>query len=200
MESLRLFVAVALPQEIRAGLAEQARALQKRLSGPTQRAVRWSAADKLHLTLRFLGDTPAGKVNGLSAALRAEVRAYPPCVLEIGGLGAFPTLRRPRVVWVGVRADAQLLRLQKGLEAAVVALGFAPEPRPFSPHLTLARIAPEASAAALAEISQTLGNLPPLGLGSLTVTQVHLYRSDLRPEGAVYTVLGNMKLVGLTGA
>jgi 2'-5' RNA ligase len=155
-------------------------------------SVAWVAPDNLHLTVKFLGGVEPGQVEAVTAALRATVSATPPFELAIAGLGAFPTASRPRVIWAGVSGGREpVCRLAGEVEAALEPLGFAPESRPFSPHLTLGRIReprPDRRLAAL--IARGAGR----AFGDLRVTSVSLMRSVLGPGGPRYSELAAVAL------
>lgn len=134
MTSLRLFVAIPLEEEVRTALHAAAAPLRDAAPG-----LRWTPAGRLHLTVKFLGDTPQDRVGPLEGALRDVARAHAAVPLVIRGAGAFPTLRRPRVVWAGVDPAPRLELLQHDVESAFAALGIPVEGRAFRPHVTLAR-------------------------------------------------------------
>lgn len=181
---MRLFVALALPAAVREALA----ATQARLQRDAH-PVRWSDITKLHLTLQFLGETDAAVVAPLLAGLaRLEVA---PLRLTLSGLGAFPGLQQPRVIWAGVAGDIDALgQLQAAVVELTRTLGFAVEPRSFVPHLTLGRVRSEARPAQLRALAATLRAAeppPPLGWQA---GQPILYQSTLTPHGPSYTALG----------
>ncbi len=184
METIRAFIAIELAKEIQSGLERVLSLLR-----PSTRALRWVPAGNIHLTLKFLGDTPVEKIEELKKALEGEVRHHPPFEIQVGTLGAFPNPHRPRVVWVGVQAPADLARLAAGVENATRPLGFPTEERPFSPHLTLGRVSQHAAPDEIRALAELLAKTRVDTLGSCGVNQVHLFRSDLRPSGAVYTSL-----------
>jgi 2'-5' RNA ligase len=186
MSVIRAFIAVELPPEITACLAQVIGQLQDHLKGVP---VRWVAPENIHLTLKFLGDVSPGNLHLLTDMLRAEADTQ--CALEIsvGGVGAFPKVRNPRVIWVGVEAPQELHALQRGIEAQTTRLGYAPDDRRFSPHLTLGRVAHNASSSDVRQIGDVLNHYKVGFLGAAKVRVVHLFRSDLQPSGAVYTKL-----------
>jgi RNA 2',3'-cyclic 3'-phosphodiesterase len=102
--------------------------------------VRWVAADALHVTLHFLGSVQAERVAAIDNALRDVAARYQPFAMHVRGLGAFPNVQRPRVLWIGVEPDPPLLALQRDVAAALAAIGFAPDARGWSPHITIARV------------------------------------------------------------
>jgi 2'-5' RNA ligase len=134
---MRLFIALNFPHELRVALHEAAAPL--RSLAP---AARWTAAARLHLTMKFLGEEPAELGASLAPVLDAAGARHAPIDLSIEGIGAFPNFRRPRVVWAGIGASRALVALQRDIDDVCAALGLAREDRPFHPHVTLARIGP----------------------------------------------------------
>jgi 2'-5' RNA ligase len=123
----------------------------------------------------------------LKKIVRAETNRCPGFEISVGNLGAFPSTSRPRVVWVGVEAPQELFTLQRGIENEAAQLGYAPENRPFSPHLTLGRLSRNARTEQIRDVGESLVKYKIGFLGLTRVNEVHLYKSDLRPGGAVYT-------------
>jgi 2'-5' RNA ligase len=153
--------------------------------------VKWTAPNSIHLTLKFLGEIESGVLPSLKAALARAAASHAPFDLTIRGLGAFPGLSNPRVVWCGLDGDvARLAALRQAAEEASVSLGFAPEERPFRPHLTLGRAKGHRNLQALADCIR-IGS--PLEC-SFRVDHFHIYRSTLKPAGAVYDVLERISL------
>jgi len=141
---VRLFLALNLPSELRAAADSAAEPLRAALP-----VVAWVAPDNLHLTVKFLGERPAEDAATLAAALEPIARRHGAQTVDVGRPGAFPTLRRPRVIWLGVRPDAKLELLHHDVELACAGLGYALEGRPFRPHVTLGRVRAGAAAGAL---------------------------------------------------
>jgi len=158
----------------------------ERLRG-TARGVAWVAPENLHLTLKFLGSVDETGLAALTSALTSAVTGLAAFDAEVRGLGAFPTPTRPRVVWAGIAAGAPALVDVAGrVEAALAALGFPPDERPFSPHVTLGRVRQPGRAPALAgALAAGAGR----AFGRTRVGRVSLMRSDLSPRGARYTEL-----------
>jgi 2'-5' RNA ligase len=190
MQMLRTFIAVELDARLKTALTEIQASLRDSVS---PRAIRWVQPEGIHLTLKFLGDTPLDKIEGIKAALARAAGQVAPFTFTVGGVGCFPDLRRPRVVWVGVHEPTgSLARLWQAVESQVSPLGFPTEKRPFSPHLTMGRVQRYASGSELREIGQVVAAsaAAPAGpLGEMTATAVAYIKSDLRSGGAVYTTL-----------
>jgi len=179
MTTIRAFIAIDLPPTVKAALAGVAATLGGRVP---RGAVRWVRPEQMHLTLRFLGDTPAGRLPALAAALNTLAAGHTPFTLHLSDVGCFPNARRPRVVWVGLGGEeAKLTALVSTLEAALRPLGWPPEDNPFRAHLTLGRVKDERASQGI----DWSADVPAL---EVPVTAVHLIESQLRPDGAVYTV------------
>ncbi len=160
--------------------------------------LRWVPVENIHLTLKFLGDVSPRNLELIQSLLDSEARVYPPFEFGVGTLGAFPNDRHPRVIWVGVQGPRALFDLHQGIENALARLGYPPERREYQPHLTLARVARNASADAIRRIRDVLrAHKAKVGyLGSVYVDEIYLYRSDLHPQGAKYTRLYTVRLQG----
>lgn len=184
MSVIRAFIAIELPQPIHQRLDEVIGNFKKQLEGAP---IRWVPGQNIHLTLKFLGDVSLANLDLLTKALKNEIAGHTPFEISVGGLGAFPVMRRPRVIWVGVEAPPELAAVQSGVENAMARLGYAREERPFSPHLTLGRVSRNANSADLRRIASVLETSKVSFLGAARAEEVCLFRSDLRPSGAVYT-------------
>lgn len=185
MTLLRAFIAIEIPLPVREALCEEIAPLQKEI-GDT---VRWVPMENMHLTLKFLGDVSASKVEMLSEMLRAEADLFHCFELHLEGLGAFPNLKRPRVLYVGMQAPVTLEALQRGIESASRRLGYESEERGFSPHLTIGRVKQNINSSDQQTIRRALEQTRIDSPGIARVDSVHLYKSDLRPTGSVYTRL-----------
>ena len=186
MTSLRAFIAVEIPSSIQQAIFACTDELQRMFGSSL---VRWVAVKNLHLTLKFLGDVSPANVNMLSDMLTTEAAHTAPFSLHISGLGSYPTPRRARVIWVGINAPAALLALQRGIESASARLGYETEERSFSPHLTIGRVKQPLSAADQQTVRLALERTQVGDIGEVEVDAVHLFKSDLKPSGSVYTRL-----------
>ena len=191
MERIRSFIAIELPEEIRAELTS----LEQRLQAGQHTFVKWVHPDGVHLTLKFLGSIGADLVPEIVEVMNRVARPASPMSLQIGGLGAFPSWNRPQVVWVGMGGEVdRLAKLQNNLESALTRLGFARESRAFKAHLTLGRVRDQASSRdrqRLAEWSRSVGFESGL---SFEARALSLMRSQLTPGGAIYTRLASAGL------
>lgn len=176
---IRAFVALELDASMRERIAETMADLRRRIPG-----VRWVSTDGLHLTLRFLGHAPPHVLAGLEPDLQRAAAACPPGEARVAGLGMFPERGSPRVLWLAISLPSPGLDLQGACEAAAVRAGFPREDRAFRPHLTLGRWRDRAPRP----------ELPSVDLGMTALERLVLFRSELRPQGAVYTPLATFPL------
>jgi RNA 2',3'-cyclic 3'-phosphodiesterase len=185
MSLLRAFIAVELPLEIRQAVCTATSKLQKEIGA----LVRWVPMENMHLTLKFLGDVSPANVELISQMLHAETDLFNCFDLRLSGLGSFPSLKRPRVLYIGIQAPAALESLQRGIDSASRRLGYESEERGFSPHLTIGRVKQNASATEQQIIRRALEMTKIDSLGTARVDSVELFKSDLKPTGSVYTQL-----------
>ena len=190
-EQIRSFVAIELPEEAKEGLVR----LKKELERDEHKFVKWVDPRGIHLTLKFLGNIPSKQAAEITEAIEGAAQGISPFHLEIGGLGAFPSLRQARVFWVGIGGEVEKLsRLQQNIDSALAALRFAKEERPFVPHLTLARIRQGASPLERRSFGELVGSTVFEDKYHVTVESISLMRSQLTPAGAIYTRLSLVRL------
>lgn len=195
MQLLRLFIALDLTTEVRAALADLQDDLRRRLP---PNAVRWTNPDGIHLTLKFLGDTPADQVAAIAQAMAAAAGGFAPFSFTVAGLGCFPNARRANVLWAGVpEVPKALAGLQRAADLQLTRLGYDKEPRRFSPHLTLGRINKRISSGDREKLAGVIAQTQVGALGTVPVAEVVLFQSDLRPGGAIHTALARAKLTGI---
>lgn len=186
---MRTFVALNLPPKERERIH---RALGRlRDSGFP---VRWVEAENLHVTLKFLGEVRPEVLPRVEEALEKVAEGTPPLVLHLEGFGAFPTVRRPRVIWMGVEATPVLRCLKQDLEWALADLGFETETRAFHPHLTLGRADPGDGAGAFRELDERVAGMDVTA--SVHVATLDLMRSQLSRSGAHYHVMSSARFEG----
>jgi 2'-5' RNA ligase len=194
---LRLFIAIELTAEIKQGLARLQDDLKHQLP---PKAVRWTNPDGIHLTLKFLGDTPTDKVAPVSQAIDQAAAGFGPFTCNVAGFGCFPNPRQANVLWVGMAEMPKALAgLQRAVDLRMHTLGYEKETRPFSPHLTLGRVNKTISTAERQKLAEVIAKTQVGQLGIVLVHEVILFQSDLRPTGAVYTTLARAALSGATG-
>jgi RNA 2',3'-cyclic 3'-phosphodiesterase len=181
---MRLFTGFDLPPAV----VRTLEALLDRLR-PAAR-VKWSPLANLHVTIRFIGEWPEHRLPDLQRALGALPK-HPPIPIHVRNLGFFPNPHSPRVLWAGVEASPDLAALASETDRVLERLDLKPEGRPFSPHLTLARIKEPVP---LQKLRETVAALPSLDFGSFSADRFFLYRSRLGPAGSVYTKLAEFPL------
>lgn len=186
---IRSFLAIELPAAIFRRLQE----VQKDLK-LSSADVRWVHTEKIHLTLKFFGNIEEIKVDPIIQSIGDPVRKTPPFSLSVRGMGAFPNVRNPRVIWVGlVDGTGVLIPLQKDMDASFEKLGFPSEDRPFQPHLTLGRVK---SNRGREDLIKSLEKHREEEFGDFAVERLVLFRSDLKPTGPIYTPLREVRLGG----
>ena len=182
MEEIRSFIAIEIPPPLKSRMEEIQRELRR-----TDADVKWVRPEAVHLTLKFLGAIRQEEVEKISLALAPVVAGEESFEVRVQGMGCFPNPRNPRVVWLGVdRGKENLAFLQKAIEKKMSELSFPAEGRPFSPHLTLGRVR---SPKGKAGLTQALEKHQGVEIGIFQAREVILFRSELRPAGAVYTKL-----------
>jgi 2'-5' RNA ligase len=183
---IRAFIAITPPPMLQQAFREVGTAFQGL-------PVRWVQPEQVHLTLKFLGDVSAEQIVSMRQALEHAARDLAPFTVGAQSLGCFPNTSRPRILWMGLDDPQQVLSdLQQRVEAALRVLGFAPEARPFRPHLTLARFQEGSRVPRLLSLLQAYREHV---FGDLPVTQMHLFQSQLRQEGVLYTIIHSITLL-----
>jgi len=191
MEQVRSFIAIELPDELKVGLTQ----LQNRLKSGNQSSVKWVDPYSIHLTLKFLGSIAVDRISEIIGVMEEAAQGIPPFHLEVKDLGVFPNLRRVQVAWVGIRGEVdKLSQLQQNLESNLARLGFAPESRPFTPHLTLARLRNRASLDERQSFGQLIATTRFEAAYTIKVDAISLMRSQLTREGAIYSRISSVGL------
>ncbi len=191
MEQIRCFIAIELPDEIKTGLVQ----LQAQLKSGDQPWVKWVDPYSIHLTLKFLGNVAVDRIGKITGAMGEAVQGASPFHLEVKDLGVFPNLRRVQVAWVGLSGEVdKLVQLQQRIESNLAGLGFAPEPRRFTPHLTLARLRDRASPDERQRFGQLITDTRFEVAYTFQVDAISLMRSQLTREGAIYSRIGSVEL------
>jgi 2'-5' RNA ligase len=184
MSVIRAFIAIDLSQGILERIDQMSLDLRSRLE---KVPVRWVPAENIHLTLKFLGNVSTANLEMLKEIMGNVVANHHECDISVGGIGAFPKTHNPRVIWVGMEVPQELISLQHNIEIETARLGYSREHRPFSPHLTFGRVSRNASSQDVRAIAEILDSYKVGFLGATRISSVYLYRSDLKPDGAVYT-------------
>jgi 2'-5' RNA ligase len=181
---MRLFIAVNFPKEIKRTLGDFIRSLSQVPSD-----LKWVGDENLHLTIQFLGNVPEERVPAVSTALQNSVAGIAPFKLTLEGVGAFPSIMRPRVLWVGISGEtAPFIMLHRQVEREMTLLGFEPEKRRFSPHLTLARArSPYGFSDVIKKAQEIIGTGKVFG--TARIDSIELMHSELQAKGARYSIL-----------
>ncbi len=191
VRQLRLFIAVNFPNNIKRNLGSIIQELRLLPSD-----AKWVEEENIHLTVQFLGNVPKEQVPDVVTALSRSVAGVVPFRLELDGVGVFPSVKRPRVLWVGLSGQtAVLARLHRQVRKELGRLGFEPEKRKFLPHLTLARVRSPLRFSDVMEKAEELvhqhGNL-----NSAKIASIELMLSELSPKGPRYSVLARIPFTG----
>ncbi|HSL92417.1 MAG TPA: RNA 2',3'-cyclic phosphodiesterase [Candidatus Limnocylindrales bacterium] len=191
---MRAFIGIGLPPKCHRAIAEAVSPFRDR-----RLPVSWTPEGNLHLTLKFLGEIPSGRIEEIGALLRAAASDVPVFELSVEGAGGFPSLRAPRVLWIGIREPLVLVgKLQENMETMLSGAGFPREGRPFHPHITVGRVQGRIPPGWGEKYARALSGIP---FGVAGVNSCQLYESRLSPGGATYTVLCDIPLVrGTEGA
>lgn len=184
-KNIRAFLAIDPPEEV----LRQIGAHQERLRRRIQGVISWVRPRGIHLTLKFFGDIAPADVERISRAVEPLVAGTSPIHIEVRTMGVFPDSNRPRVLWMGMEGDIHHLTvLQKSVEGTLEAEGFPREARPFRPHLTLGRIK---TPRGLIGLARAMEEAADWAAGGFIARELHLFKSDLSPQGAVYTKLAS---------
>ena len=191
METIRSFIAIELPEQIRNDIGS----LQSRLKTGGQNWLKWVSPDSVHLTLKFLGDIDSEKIPEITQAIGESVSGISPFRLRVKGLGVFPNMKRIQVVWVGLTGDLdKLQKIQENIEFNLAVLDYPEEGRQFTPHLTLARVKYAAPAPEQDKFAVLLNSTAFESAAEVAVNSISLMKSQLTPRGAIYNRVGSVPL------
>jgi 2'-5' RNA ligase len=189
---IRAFVAVDLPDHLVKDVQNLIASLQDL---PDSRLVRWVKPQALHLTLAFLGDIDRNRIQEIAASLQEAAASCSHFGCRLSDFGAFPNWRRPRIIHLGVDDPSNgLTNIQNRVQSALAPLGFPPDRREFSPHLTLGRVRDRADRRSLEELIGRIQSTQIPEFEPWKVTEIHFVQSDLLPTGPKYSRLGSFKL------
>lgn len=192
MDKIRAFIAVELPAELKQFLTR----LQIRLKEDKQPRIKWVNPDSIHLTLKFLGNITPAMVEPITQAMNDAAQKTAPFKLNIQQPGAFPSLKRVQVVWVGLGGEVEKVKqLYQLLEANLTRLGFAAEQRSFKPHLTLARLGNEVAAEQRQYLGELIAGTEAKTDIVIEVDSISLMKSQLTREGAIYSRISSVRLI-----
>ncbi|MBI4979130.1 MAG: RNA 2',3'-cyclic phosphodiesterase [Spirochaetes bacterium] len=180
---VRAFIAIKMPADIQTAIYGETAGLRTKIRA----SVRWVPAKNMHLTLLFLGDIPSADVDAYARMLAEQTKAAHPFDIRISGIGAFPDKRHPHVIYAGIQAPDDLSTLQRTIASGAESLGYRPEERAYTPHLTLGRVIQNSGTSDAAHIGRALESAQFVMPDIIRVDAVHLLKSELTPDGPVYT-------------
>lgn len=191
MEKIRSFIAIELPPELKLALSQ----LQEKLKSASNAPVKWVDPGNIHVTLKFLGDISPEMTGEITSVLKDAVQGTPPFDIEVNGLGVFPNMKRVQILWVGLAGELEKLKqLQKRIEAGLTPLGFQPETRPFTPHLTLARVRDYARPDDRLTLGDLITKINFEQKYKINVNAILLIKSQLTREGPIYSRISTIAL------
>ena len=184
---MRCFIAIELPEAVKSALSGMEEELKK-----SKADVRWIKPDNIHLTLKFFGNIEEKKTEKIIEIMEGICNQYAPFTIEIKGMGTFPNIKSPRVLWVGIEGNDTLKTLQEEIGNKMESIGFEREDRAFTAHLTLGRFRSSIEKEGLLKAVKL--HEKDTFVGSINVQSLSLIRSDLHPEGARYTKIIDIPL------
>jgi len=191
MEQIRSFIAINLPDELKTELNQ----LETRLQAGRQLPVKWVDPDSIHLTLKFLGNIRISQIGDITAAIEKAAQGIAPFQLYVRETGVFPNPKHAQIAWVGLWGDIDKLgKLQKNVDFNLARLGFAPESRPFTPHLTLGRLRNQAPPTERQAFGQLVTQTKFEAKSTINVKTINLMKSQLTQKGAIYSIIATIKL------
>jgi len=186
VKSLRCFIAIEIPDSIKSEVGGVIDAMKK-CGGD----IKWVTASKIHITLKFLGNTPETALPEIQDSLRSAVSPYMSFYIKICGTGVFPNRKYPRVIWAGIEDSQTMKNLKKDIENAMTAYGYQKEDRDFTPHLTLGRV--RSQKGVIATLLE-LDTFKSKDFGETEVDIVKLMKSELKPQGPEYSCISGIPL------
>lgn len=191
MQTIRTFIAVDFPLEIKEKITEITAYFQTKLP-PAQ--IKWVEPDHMHLTLKFMGETPLDKLVQIKQSMHQVVTKFPSFSIEIETLGMYPNVKRPRVIWLGINDKNNLILLHNQLDQALKGKGIKSDRRSLSPHLTIGRVRRSADPESIRQIGKILSQFKISSLGRIKIDEIVYYQSVLTPQGPIYTILQSTPL------
>ncbi len=185
--NLRCFIAIGIPENILTNITELIDLLRK-----NDADIKWIKPHNIHLTLKFLGNTPQHLLTEIKESLSEAVSFYSPFYIKIYGTGVFPNKKYPRVIWIGIKESDILVNLRNSIENSVSQLGYLKDEKEFNPHLTIGRVR---SQKGVANVINMLDNFRDKDFGNIFVDSIKLIKSDLKPSGAEYSCLYDIPII-----
>ena len=189
--TIRAFIAIELPGDIKQNLKVFISALKKEF-GVSE--IKWVNPDNIHLTLKFLGETELNTIQNITDQIKAISKSFSSPELQISGIGAFPDLRKPKVLWAGCSKSKELDYIFSRINSICVDLDFPAENRSFFPHLTIGRMKSMQSSLTIQKIQSYFNKYSSIKFGNFSAPHLAIYQSELKPAGPVYTVLQKINL------
>jgi RNA 2',3'-cyclic 3'-phosphodiesterase len=191
MKTIRTFIAIELPEDVRQSINATIMSYQRLIPVSW---VKWVPTKNLHLTLKFLGDTPITLIPSIQEQMDKLSATTPGFQFTAAAAGMFPTARKPRVIWIGLDNKQALTGLSKDLDEGLATLKIAREEKPFSPHLTIGRVYQGLAEEHLLKLGEIILRNQPGEIGKVIVDHISLVKSDLLPSGSVYSILNRSYL------
>ncbi len=188
---MRTFIAIDFPPETLTQVEKLSSFFKQKTPA---NALKWVGISNFHLTISFLGEIDEKDLPAIKAALDTSLAGIHPFSIQIKGLGMFPNAAKPRVVWLGIDGADPLMKINRKINISLRRLDIQPDPRPFSPHITIARVHQGANTDTAALIGSTLSKYRVDPLGEVNISQIHLYKSVLLPSGSIYSILHTVQL------
>jgi 2'-5' RNA ligase len=191
LQVIRTFIAIELPEPVKLGL----RKLQNSLKSSESGFAKWVNPDGIHITLKFMGNMDIKNINTITSAIREACKEITPFQIQLQELGAFPSLKRVQIVWVGLTGDLPLLlKLQKNIDNKLSGIGYPKEEREFVPHITLARMRDNVTITERQNLGDVISRTTIEAGMNIDVMSISLMRSELTRSGAIYTRLSSIEL------
>ncbi len=188
---MRTFIAVNFPKDLLVRIDEITHFFKKKTP---DRALKWVDINNLHLTVKFIGEINENKIGQVKDVLTQSLSAQNAFNIEVSGLGMYPNQHNPRVVWLGISGEEPLIKIHKDLNRQLTAVNISPEKRPFSGHLTIARVRRNTDKETAGMVGDILSQFTVDSLGWITIDHINLYKSELTPAGPIYTCLLSVPL------
>ncbi|NWF76665.1 MAG: RNA 2',3'-cyclic phosphodiesterase [Nitrospirae bacterium] len=185
--NLRCFIAIVTPDSLKKQIIEMTDLLKK-----YDADIKWVNPENIHLTLKFLGNTPQSFLTKINETLNEAVLPYSPFYIKIYGTGVFPNKKHPRVIWIGIKDSEILINLRNAIEQSISSLGYQKDEKEFKPHLTIGRVR---SQKGIMHIINNLEDFKDKDFGSIYVDNIKLMKSDLKPKGAEYSCLYDIPII-----
>ena len=183
---MRTFIAADFPPDILTKAGKITADLKQQMPGG---AIKWVSTEKMHLTIKFIGEIQQNKIDRVKVLMSNILNDQPSFKIGIQNLGTYPHINNPRVIWLGIAQGAPLIEIHEKLDLALTELKIRSDRQKYSPHLTLARVRRDTDRDTVKEIGHILSHFKVDSLGTITISEITLYKSKLTPQGPEYTPL-----------